>query len=92
MKSIKEIIKEKDFSKARHNKYEFQAYGNILSDELNDDKHRTLYIKYAKTIDRKILDTAREFVKAASPLKRGSKARLFMWKLKELKNSFPSTS
>ncbi len=89
MKSIKDIIKEKDFSKAKHNKYEFQAYGNILADELNDQKHRALYIKYAKTMDRKLLDSAREFIKAASPLKRGSKARLFMWKLKGLENKNP---
>ncbi len=85
MKSIADIINEKNFSKAKHNKYEFQAYGNILADELGDNEHRSLYIKYAKTLDRAILEAAREFIKGTNTLKSGSKARLFMWKLKELR-------
>ena len=85
MKSIRDILKEKDFSKAKHNRYEFQAYGNSLAEELNDTKHRSLYIKYAKTYDRNLLEKAREFIKGASNLKSGSKARLFMWKLKNLR-------
>jgi len=59
----------------------------MLAEELNDTLHRSLYIKFAKTIDRKVLENAREFVKSAGKLKRGSKARFFMWKLKELKET-----
>lgn len=87
MKSIKEILQEKNFSKAKHNKYEFQAYGNLIAEELGDIQHRALYIRYAKTIDRNLLEQARETAKAATNLKTGSKARIFMWKLKGLKDS-----
>lgn len=89
MKSIKEILLEKNAKnpKARYNRHEFQAYGNLIADELNDTNHRSLYIKYAKTLNRKYLETALEFVKASRNLKSGSRARLFMWKLSELKKS-----
>ena len=86
MKTIKEILSEKKFGNARYNRHEFQAYGNLLADELNDPGHRSLYIRYAKTMDRNLLERAREFAKAADNLKHGSKARIFMWKLKMLKD------
>lgn len=87
MKSVKDILIEKAKAnpKARFNRHEFQAYGNTLAEELNDQAHRSLYIKFAKTINRGILDSAREFIKGTGNLKSGSRARLFMWKLKELK-------
>lgn len=61
---------------------EFQDYGYRLAVELNDLTHKSLYIKMAKDIDRGILDAARSFVLDAESAK--SKARLFMWKVKEL--------
>lgn len=63
---------------------EFQDYGYRLAVALDDMKHKSLYIKMAKTIDRGILEKARSFVSDASSAK--SKARLFMWKVKQLKN------
>ncbi len=87
MKSIKEILTEKarNNPKARYNRHEYQAYGNMLAEELKDEEHRSLYIKFAKTVNRGLLDAARDFIKGTGKLKSGSKARLFMWKLKELR-------
>ena len=68
------------------NKYvsqEFQDFGYRLSMELGDEAHKSLYIKMAKTIDRQILEAARTFVIDSNAR---SKARLFMWKVKELRS------
>lgn len=67
------------------NKYvsrEFQDYGYRLAVELDDLAHKSLYIRMAKTVDRGILERARSFV---SDSQATSKAKLFMWKVKELK-------
>jgi hypothetical protein len=61
---------------------EFQDYGYRLAVELDDMKHKSLYIKMAKEVDRGILERARSFIADAAQAK--SKARLFMWKVKEL--------
>lgn len=62
---------------------EFQMYGVYLAETLNDTKHYSLYIKLAKTLPRKILDEALSYVKDYPNPK--SKAKLFMWKVKQLK-------
>lgn len=64
---------------------EFQDYGYRLAMELNDKKHVGLYIKLAKTIDRSILEAALRFVKDAHNAR--NKARLFMWKLKQMRKA-----
>ncbi len=61
---------------------EFQSYGIYLSEELNDYKHKALYIRLAKTVPRAILEKSLSFVKDSNAK---SKARLFMWKMKQLK-------
>lgn len=61
---------------------EFQDYGYRLAVELSDMAHKSLYIKMAKTVDRKILESARTFVIDSNA---HSKGRLFMWKVKQLK-------
>lgn len=63
---------------------EFQDYGYRLAMELQDEKHKSLYIKLAKTTDRILLDKALSFVKDSNAKKPGA---LFMWKLKELKKA-----
>lgn len=65
---------------------EFQAYGIYLAESLGDYKHKSLYIRLAKTVPRAILEKAMSFVKDANAT---SKARLFMWKMKELRKSTP---
>lgn len=67
------------------NKYvsqEFQAFGCHLANALGDQKHLSLYIKLAKKTNRGLLERALSFVSDADNAK--SKARLFMWKLKQL--------
>lgn len=61
----------------------FQKYGYDLAEELNDLAHKSLYIKLAKTTSRALLEDARTFVKDATNAR--SKAKLFMWKLAQLK-------
>lgn len=72
------------YEKPQKNKYighEFQMYGLRLAEELNDFAHKSLYIRLAKNVERGILERARSFVSDANAR---SKAKLFMWKLKEL--------
>lgn len=69
-----------------HDKYvsrEFQKYGYDLACELDDLDHKTLYIKMSKELPRVLLERARSYVKDARNAK--SKARLFMWKVQQLK-------
>lgn len=83
MQNIKDILQKKSLKGDRRNTYEFQAYGNLLADELGDSRHRSLYIKLAKSTNRALLERARDFVKASEHAT--TKGRLFMWKLGELK-------
>lgn len=64
---------------------EFQDYGYRLAVDLDDLAHTSLYIRLAKTIPRGILDSARAFAVDAPNAR--SKARIFMWKLRELRNN-----
>jgi hypothetical protein len=63
---------------------EFQKYAYDLAVELGDLAHKSLYMKLAKETPRILLERARSFVKDATNAK--SKGRLFMWKLKQLKD------
>lgn len=62
---------------------EFQDFGYRLAIELEDLPHKSLYMRLSKTVDRSILERALSFVSDAQNAK--SKAKLFMWKLQELK-------
>ena len=83
MKKISDIIYSKKFSRDYRCSHEFQAYGNKLSEELGDKKHRALYIKLAKTEDRSLLEEAKDSV--LSSRNATTKGRLFMWKIGQLK-------
>lgn len=63
---------------------EFQDYGYRLAVALDDLKHKALYIKLAKNTERGILESALSFVIDADNAR--SKAKLFMWKVKQLKD------
>lgn len=85
MRSIRQILDEKQAGD--RNKYvsrEYQDYGYRLAVELGDLKHKALYIKLAKTMDRSILESCRRFVMDSSA---DSKGALFMWKLTQTKKS-----
>jgi len=80
---IGEILSSFDWKKDKYISREFQDYGYHLAEELQDLAHKALYIKLAKETPRALLEKARNFVKDAYQVK--SKAKLFMWKLGELK-------
>lgn len=83
IRKISDILDKRGIKRDYRRSYEFQAYGNQLADELNDPKHRALYIKLAKEEDRNLLEKAREQV-LSSP-RATTKGKLFMWKLSQLK-------
>ena len=85
MQKVGDIIKDYKVEEDKYISREFQQYGYELAEELNDLKHKSLYIKLAKEESRGLLESARNFVKDAYNVK--SKARLFMWKLKRLKSA-----
>jgi len=84
MQSIRRILKNFDPQKDKYISREFQSYGIHLAEELDDYKHRSLYIKLAKTVHRSILEKVLSFVADSNARNKGA---LFMWKLKEIKNS-----
>lgn len=81
VKSIGEILKKRK-DKKHYITREFQDYGYRLAEGLDDLGHKSLYIKLAKEEKRELLQRVWEFVKDS---RAKSKARLFMWKLKRLR-------
>lgn len=87
MQSIGNLISNK-FNPSDTDKYvsqEFQKYAYDLAKELDDLPHKSLYMRLAKSTPRGLMESARGFVKDATNAK--SKGRLYMWKLKQLKDS-----
>jgi len=70
--------------KGGHITQEFQDFGYRLACDLDDLKHKSLYIRLAKNENRSLLEKALSYVQDANAR---SKARLFMWKLKQLKET-----
>lgn len=62
---------------------EFQDFGYRLALELGDLDRVSLYMRMAKNENRAILERALSFVSDSNAR---SKARLFMWKVKQLKD------
>jgi len=83
MQTVGDILKKFNPLEDKYISREFQAYGIYLSEELGDYKHKSLYIRLAKTIPRAILEKALSFVKDANA---NSRSRLFMWKMKKLRS------
>lgn len=82
MQKVGQILKNFNPTKDKYISREFQSYGIYLSEELNDPKHKSLYIKLAKTVHRSILERTLSYV---SDSKAKNKGALFMWKLNQLK-------
>lgn len=80
-----EAFKETLVKRQKYVKNDFQAYGLDLAKELGDWKNKSLYIRLAKTINRNILEKARLFIKDQSPHTVKTPYKLFMWKLKQLR-------
>lgn len=88
MKSIKTVLAEaQKIARPKNLSTEFQVYGVYLAESLDDTKHYSLYIKMAKEMPRSILEEALGYTKGYYSAK--NKARVFMWKLKELKKTIP---
>ena len=83
MKSIKDILESRKVQK-KYITREFQHFGYRLAEGLDDLEHKSLYIKLAKEVDRELLQRAWDFVKDS---RAKSKGRLFMWKLKKLREA-----
>lgn len=84
MQSVGKILKNFNPVQDKYISRDFQAYGIYLAEELDDYKHRSLYIKLAKTVHRSILEKALSFVSDSNANNKGA---LFMWKLKQLRTS-----
>lgn len=85
MKSISKILEiTKGLKRPKNLTKEFQFYGVYLADSLGDPKHYSLYIKLAKELPREILEEALNFAKGYRAAH--SKAKVFMWRLKQLKD------
>lgn len=83
MQKVGSVLKNFNPSEDKYISREFQAFGVHLADTLDDYKHKSLYIKLAKTVNRAILEKALSF---ACDSKADNKGALFMWKLKQLKD------
>jgi hypothetical protein len=81
--SLKSVLAKINLQEDKYISREFQDYGYHLAEELDDLKHKALYIKLAKELPRVLLEKAINFVKDAYQVK--NPAKLFMWKLQQLK-------
>ena len=82
MQSIKTVLTKFNPTTDKYISREFQTFGLHLAEALNDYKHKSLYIKLAKTVHRSILEQALTFTIDSNADNKGA---LFMWKLKELR-------
>ncbi|EKD64834.1 MAG: hypothetical protein ACD_50C00288G0002 [uncultured bacterium] len=82
MRSVKQVLEKFNPVEDKYISREFQSFGIYLAEELDDMKHKSLYIKLAKTTHRSILEKALSFVSDSNADNKGA---LFMWKLKQLK-------
>lgn len=83
MQSIKQVLNKFDPTQDKFISREFQSFGIYLAESLDDYKHKSLYIKLAKTVHRSLLEKALSFAVDSNAKNKGA---LFMWKLKEIKN------
>lgn len=86
MQSVKDILTKFNPTTDKYISREYQSFGVHLAQKLQDEKHKALYIKLAKTIPRPVLEKALRYVVDSRATRKGA---LFMWKLKQL-NAFQS--
>lgn len=84
-KSLFDLLKNYDVDRKQYISQEFQDYAYRLAVALDDLKNKSLYMKLAKEMPRQWLEQAKNFVADAYQVK--NKARLFMWKLQEIKKT-----
>ena len=81
MQSVKDILKKFDPTTDKYISREYQSFGVHLAEKLEDARHKSLYIKLAKTVPRPVLERALRYVVDSRAKRKGA---LFMWKLKDL--------
>lgn len=84
-KSLFDLLSKFDLDKKKYISQEWQDYAYRLAIVLDDLSHKSLYMRLAKNTPRAQLEAAKNFVKDAYNVK--NKARLFMWKLKDIKQN-----
>lgn len=84
MKKVSQILKNFDPTQDKYISREFQSFGIYLTEQLDDYKHKGLYMKLAKENHRSILEKALSFAVDSGARNKGA---LFMWKLKQLKTT-----
>lgn len=82
MQSIKSVLDKFNPTTDKYVSREFQTFGIHLAEELDDYKHKSLYIKLAKTLPRAVLEKALTFACDSTAKNKGA---LFMWKLEQYK-------
>lgn len=82
MQTIKSVLDRFNPQTDKYVSREFQTFGMHLAEQLDDYKHKSLYIKLAKTMHRTVLERALSFAVDSTAKNKGA---LFMWKLQELK-------
>lgn len=82
MQSIKNVLTKFNPTTDKYVSREFQTFGLHLAEQLDDYKHKSLYMKLSKTVHRSILEQALSFAIDSNAKNKGA---LFMWKLKELR-------
>lgn len=82
-KSLGELLSLYNWDKKKYISQEFQDYAYRLAVFLDDLAHKSLYMRLSKNTPRAMLEEAKNFVTDTYQVK--NKARLFMWKLKEIK-------
>jgi hypothetical protein len=88
--STQQLLKKYQLAdKGGHISQEFQDFGYRLAVSLEDIAHKSLYMRLAKTEPRSRLEQALAFVTDSQAK---SKAKLFMWKLKQLKQAAKAES
>lgn len=73
---------ELDETKQRRISREWQDYAYRLAVALEDTAHTAIYMRLVKNNKRELIERAKSFVMDGNAK---SKARLFMWKLKQIK-------
>ena len=81
--SMFDLLSKYDLDKKKYISQEWQDYAYRLAVFLDDLKHKSLYMRLSKNSPRAQLEEAKNFITDAYQVK--IKARLFMWKLRQIK-------
>jgi hypothetical protein len=80
--NLEQIISDIN-SRRNRVRYPFQELALMLTEKLNDTRHKSLYMKIAKYEEQELVMDALHYVTAGNLS--GNLGAIFMWKLKELK-------